>query len=134
MRDMDGQANKAAILFVSPDLQHFEVPPSPPFTRLSPDFRSNGVIYRRLDPHYYVWLKGRLDTLGALVDAKKVDVKHYNEALEEFEPIYSWLCEHLGDDKMEKLRDMARRGAGQNDYVPPGQTKTETTTVTSNGN
>ena len=123
---MDGQANKAAMLFVSPDLSFFEVPSTPPFTRLSPDFRSNGVTYRRLDPHYYVWLKGRLDTLSELVDAKKVDAKHYAEALEGFEPIYSWLCEHLGEEKMKKLRDMARKGAGQNDYVPPGQTTNNT--------
>ena len=106
-------------LYVSTSLLSFEAPKSAP---LAPDFRWHGIMFRRLDPAYYSWLKARIDRLAHVTDTSKITVEAYIETLDRFAAIHEWVMQRVGSEKLAamvaKFNEQERQKAT---YVPPEQ-------------
>lgn len=83
--------------------------------RIARDFQINDIVFRRLDPEYYAWLRSRMNLAQLVSKAGKLDQASFDELRERFNSIHAWAVAKFGESR---LLD-AMRSFDTRDYAPP---------------
>ena len=89
---VDTDALRPAHLFVSTSLDTWATNQPEAFTR---DFQINDTCYRRLDPEYFAWLRGKLALAKEAADLGRIDRAAFDELRSRFQEIEAWALEHF---------------------------------------
>lgn len=111
-----------AMLYVSTTLQSFEAADAEPTAR---DILHDEVVYRRLDPEFYAWLRQRMTVAEKAKRSGKLPTATFDQLRERFNPIHAWAVEHLGQEALL----YAIRKHDAKSYAPPSIESVEPTTV-----
>lgn len=79
------------------------------------DILRDGIVYRRLDPDYYAWLRHRVGLAEKAVRSGKLQAETFEQIRQRFNAIHAWAIEHLGKDDLLK----AIRTFKPSSYEPP---------------
>lgn len=110
------------MLYVSTTLQSFETADAGQSAR---DILRDNVVYRRLDPEFYAWLRQRMTVAEKAKRAGKLPAATFEQLRERFNAIHAWAMEHFGQDA---LLDAIRKHDAKA-YAPPSIETVERTTV-----
>ena len=114
---LDRSASKVACLvnlFVSTALQILEIGRD---DEGLPERLVDGIVYRRLDPDYYAWLRAMLDLAAQATDEGKLSMADYDTLLTKFDVIHRAAVREFGlsrlHDTMEYLDIASYKGPSQ---------------------
>jgi hypothetical protein len=110
-------------LFVSTSLAQWET--TEPH-RIARDFQINDTIYRRLDPEYFAWLRGRMTVAQRGVEAGAIRPEVFDRLRERFNRLQEHAIAIFGEPA---IKEAIRRLVGTR-YRPPHVTRSDTRTVT----
>ena len=65
------------------------------------DYWQDGITYRRLDPRYFLWLRGRMLKARVAFKASKIPVKTWELMRGLFNPIQEWAIAHIGSETIK---------------------------------
>jgi hypothetical protein len=99
-------------LFVSTALDTWFTEHATAFAR---DVQIDDVVYRRLDPAYYAWLRSRMMLAKKVASAGQIGLDAFDELRHRFNTIHQWAVVRFG----EQLLIAAVRGLSLRDYSPP---------------
>lgn len=110
----DAPPGVADALYVASNLKSFYTDDPSGIAR---DLGLNGTCYRRLDPVYHAWLRGRITKLQAAEHAGKLPAKQVSASLAAFREIHAWAATRFGQTALEQAVKSFRPRA--NLYKPP---------------
>src|SRR4051812_37138635 len=84
-------------LFVSTSLATWTTANREQFAR---DFQINDMVYRRLDPDYYAWLRSRMAVAKKAATAGHLPPAAFEELRVRFNAVHDWTVEHFGQDEL----------------------------------
>ena len=64
------------------------------------DFQINDTCYRRLDPHYYAWLRSRMHMAKLSAAAGRLAPESFEELRAKFNSIHEWATGQFGEDRL----------------------------------
>ncbi len=105
-------------LYVTTDLGFWRTSQSSTFCR---DVQINDTAYRRLDPEYFAWLRGKLALVKEAADLSRVDRAGFDELRSRFQEIEAWALEQFSSQALLA----AMRALNTRPYRPP-QAESET--------
>jgi len=79
------------------------------------DHWQDGIAYRRLDPRYFLWLRGRMLKARGAFKASKIPVKTWELMRGLFNPIQEWAIAHFGSEAIKA----EEASFDPEDYSPP---------------
>ena len=112
------------MLYISTSLQSFEAADAEP---TASDILRDEVVYRRLDPAFYAWLRQRMTVAEKAKRSGKLKAATFDQLRDRFNPIHTWAVEHLGQDAL--LAAIRKHEAKS--YAPPSIETVERPTWTS---
>lgn len=83
--------------------------------RIARDFQVNDTAYRRLDPEYYAWLRGKMHMAKLAVLAGQLPQVAFDGMRDSFNRIHEWAMAHLGAAALQE----AVRTLDARHYGPP---------------
>jgi len=110
------------MLYVSTTLQSFETADAVQTAR---DILRDEMVYRRLDPEFYAWLRQRMTVAEKARRVGKLPVATFDQLRERFNPIHAWALELFGQ---YALLDAIRKHDAKS-YAPPSIETVEQPTV-----
>ena len=99
-------------LFVSTALDTWFTEHAAAFAR---DVQIDDIVYRRLDPEYYAWLRSRMMLAKTAASAGQIGLDAFDELRHRFNTIHQWAVDRFG----EQALIAAVRGVSLRDYYPP---------------
>ena len=99
-------------LFVSTSLATWTTANPERFAR---DFQINDMVYRRLDPDYYAWLRSRMAVAKKAATAGHLAPAAFEDLRVRFNAMHDWAVEHFGEDELLAAVRTFRSG----EYEPP---------------
>jgi hypothetical protein len=105
-------------LFVATDLSSWKSNRGSVFCR---DVQIDDTAYRRLDPEYFAWLRGKLALAKEAADLGRIDRAAFDELRSRFQEIEAWALEHFSSRALLA----AMRALDSRLYRPP-QAESET--------
>ena len=79
------------------------------------DVQIDDIMYRRLDPEYYAWLRSRMILAKAAASAGQIRLAAFEDLRQRFGPIHQWAIEVFG----EPVLIAAVRSLEGREYTPP---------------
>ena len=108
-------------LYVSPTLDFFEIDCPHALARDfgfgRPDAKGFIPVYRRIDRHYYCWLRGQIDKLGRMMKRGKVSCEVWGGTLDRLITIEKWLLSRIPEKVLLEMRNKIDVSG----YEPPGK-------------
>lgn len=86
-------ASDGPALYVATDLEQFEARDPRPYAA---DLTISGRAYRRLDAHYYAWLRARVAVAKKALDAGRIAAGTFEAIRGAFNAVHAWAVRHLG--------------------------------------
>jgi len=64
------------------------------------DFQINDMVYRRLDPEYYAWLRSRMMLAKRAATAGQFDAAAFEYLRVRFNVVHQWAIKHFGEEQL----------------------------------
>ena len=84
-------------LFVSTALDTWFTEHAAAFAR---DVQIDDVVYRRLDPEYYAWLRSKMMLAKTAASAGQIGIDAFDELRSRFNTIHQWALDHFGEQTL----------------------------------
>jgi len=99
-------------LFVSTSLATWTTTNPEQFAR---DFQISDMVYRRLDPEYYAWLRSRMGIAKKAATARHLPPAAFEDLRVRFNAVHDWAVRYFGELPLVAATRALRAG----DYKPP---------------